>query len=366
MDDIKLPDNLDEFIDKCVDNVWMEENKNMKRKSKRIGITAAGFVLGVTLIGINNPVLAAKIPVIGGIFELFDANNGTEFNSNSTTINEVAKDKGYTVTMSKIACDKENLYVEYVIENEKKFENIQIGKVVEFLISDDLSILVNGEEKVLDGYTTIKGYFEDENTFIGLGAYSVGSYKLKEGSEVKFKSDISAIPIGYIEDRDGNNMIGGKWSLTANVKVANMKLEEREVQGKITNGYSINKIEESPYKLYVEIKTDKKYYPNEKEENVNMDTNDIFWLNFVDKKDEFFLGVRGSENIKAEDGSLIVRYEIDKTLIPKEMKELEVFIEDNIKLVDHDCSKHEEDSLCDGNDSDPQRRFKLEEKIVLK
>lgn len=366
MKDIKIPNNIDNFIEECVDKVYKEEKKNKSKKIKVAGATAAGFVTAFAIFGVANPVAASKIPVIGGIFEMFDSSINTKFTDNSTPVNKTAVDKGYIVTMSQVACDKETLYVEYTIKNEKKFENVQSGKIVDFLLSSELNVVSNGKEEVIDGYTTIRGYFVDEYTFIGFGQYSLDRTSLNIGDEAIFSANIFSMPTGYIQDRDTSNMVEGKWDLEAGFKVEDVKLEAREVKGEITNGYSINKVEESPFKMYVEIKTDKNYYPNEKEDNsVDVELKDTFWLNFTDQNNDWFLGVRDLEHIKGEDGKLIVRYTIDKTLIPSNMTELRVFVEDEIIAVNHDCNNHEEDQYCTGFDREPQRNFTLEEKIKI-
>ena len=72
--EINIPDNLDERIVEGIKNAKLEKIKNNRRKRNRaIGTIAASLIVVTTLV-IANPALAAKIPIVGSVFESIEKN----------------------------------------------------------------------------------------------------------------------------------------------------------------------------------------------------------------------------------------------------------------------------------------------------
>ena len=72
--EINIPDNLDERIDEGVKNANLQKIKNNRRKRNRAIGTIAASLVAVTTLGIVNPALAAKLPIVGSVFESIEKN----------------------------------------------------------------------------------------------------------------------------------------------------------------------------------------------------------------------------------------------------------------------------------------------------
>ncbi|MGL4336023.1 MAG: DUF4179 domain-containing protein, partial [Turicibacter sp.] len=72
--EILIPLNLDAVIDQGGEKAILEKQmKKPKKKGKVIG-TVAASVVALLMLGFTNPAIAAKIPIIGQIFEKIEKN----------------------------------------------------------------------------------------------------------------------------------------------------------------------------------------------------------------------------------------------------------------------------------------------------
>ena len=108
--------------------------KGKMRKSGKIGkcVAAAAAVIGIGGLGYFNPVLAAKIPLIGKIFEKVEddvtysgdyTDKGTvltneDYAGNLDTSDYSVSDKGITLTASEAYCDGYSIFLTVNIEAE--------------------------------------------------------------------------------------------------------------------------------------------------------------------------------------------------------------------------------------------------------
>ena len=127
--EINIPDNLDERIDEGVKNANLQKIKNNRRKRNRAIGTIAASLVAVTTLGIVNPALAAKLPIVGSVFESIEKNIHFpgNYSQYATSVNETAYSNGIGITLSEILCDGQSLYVTYIIENEKPFKYTSWG-----------------------------------------------------------------------------------------------------------------------------------------------------------------------------------------------------------------------------------------------
>ncbi len=157
----------------------------------KITAAAAAFLLLVAGVCTANPVLAAKIPVIGRIFTMLEktaeypgdykeyaqpledtqpaslkeqpAEAGEEANAYSQTAG------GVSVTLSEVYCNQESISISMLVESEEAFAD-QIVKYVDGsqqLILDGNSVFSFNPQPYV-GSNTLVGTFLDDKTFAGI------------------------------------------------------------------------------------------------------------------------------------------------------------------------------------------------------
>ena len=148
MTDEKLDQVLRQALAPKIDDTEIQVDKRRKDEMRRFdrikkGVAAAAAVavvfVGIVGIGYFNPVLAAKIPLIGRIFERIEekvvySGDYTEKSSvltkedvtgNLDTFEYSVSDKGVTLTASEVYCDGYSVFAAVKIEaNDADFTHI--------------------------------------------------------------------------------------------------------------------------------------------------------------------------------------------------------------------------------------------------
>lgn len=260
-DDINIPKNIDDVIEQGV-AMAMEERKtrNNKRRMKTMGKIAAGLGVMVTL-GVANPALASKLPIVGGVFESIERNiyfpgNYSEY---ATSINETVYSNGIGVTLSEVLCDGQSLYVTYKVESEKPFRNTSWNNDGEMdmdqLIMEEAYNRVDFSFKELDntGFAGIEGKFIDEKTFVGVQKYHLDSLETEIPDEFEFKTKIKYIENYNTEDEDKSDIRKGTWAFKVPVKVNKDLKKVVEVENIESDIAKLNSVSITPFGLSVDV-----------------------------------------------------------------------------------------------------------------
>lgn len=261
--EINIPDNLDARIDVGVKNASLEKIKNNSRKKNRaIGTIAASLVAVITL-GVANPALAAKIPIIGSVFESIEKN--IDFPGNysqyATSVNETAYSNGVGITLSEILCDGQSLYVTYIVENEEPFKYTSWGDsgVMDMnqLVTSEAYNKVDFTDEELgnSGFAGLEGKFIDENTFVGVQKYNLYSLDSEIPDHFTFQTKINLIENYGIEANDKSYYKWGTWAFKVPVTVnkdliKNVDLSKKEVE---SDAIKIDSIEITPFEIFVDV-----------------------------------------------------------------------------------------------------------------
>lgn len=275
-DNIKVPENLDIFIDEVIDRAYMKKSKDILKKI--LGGMAASVALFV-VVGINKPAIASKIPVIQNVFEEIQDNirSSGSYSKYATSVNESITNNGVEVTLSEVICDGESLYVSFIIESEKPFRNLGYD-IVENQILYEGKGKVNFTNETLDdgGIAGIEGKFIDDNTFIGVEKYNLGFLGRESGETIEvpdnFEFEINmknlrAIPI--IGDDKEELIREGKWDFKVNVDVDKSISKRIAINFKNEDEIEIKELVITPFEIKVLTQHNRKnnYYIKLKDEN---------------------------------------------------------------------------------------------------
>lgn len=225
-ENISIPNNIDDFIDVGVKRAV--DLKNIKRKKlirRNLGITAASLIIILT-IGFSNPAMAAKIPILGNVFQAIEKNiyYPSNYSEYSTSVNETSYSNGVGVTLSEILCDGQSLYVTYNIESDKPFKYTSWGDApltMNQLITSEKYNKVDFSHKELDntGFAGLEGKFIDDNTFVGMEKYKLSSLKTSIPDEFIFQVKYTSFETHSLENDEKHDIKSGTWAFKIPVKV---------------------------------------------------------------------------------------------------------------------------------------------------
>lgn len=183
-ENIKIPDKLDEVVKESMDKVY-EESRSKKKKAwiaKGCGMVAAASC--IVVIGFSNPTFAAKLPVIGHIFETMQDNFwfGGDYNGIAEVLTEETEvsisdesniteneanspykktDNGVTVTLSEIYSNTQAAYISLAVHSDEVIPDIY-----------DLSVYWEAKSSLNDTVfgdcSALQGERIDDNTYAGI------------------------------------------------------------------------------------------------------------------------------------------------------------------------------------------------------
>ena len=281
MTDEKLDQILKQALAPEIDDSEIRIHKRRKDKMgifKKIGTgvaaAVAAAVLGVGGLGYFNPVLAAKIPLIGKIFEKVeeDATYSGDFSDKKTVLTKedaagnldtsdyTVSDKGITLTASEAYCDGYSIFLTVNIESEDAdFTHIP-RHYTGMNIADDKTaagFYIDGKWRV-DGRSdewlenTFDGEVIDSHTFAGM--LKINLAKKHAGSG---ELSLTVNGLGY----DDDTMIGGEeisashwtegsWNITIPFEVNETDVKTIEV-GEKKGNITLEDVVVSPYQVIV-------------------------------------------------------------------------------------------------------------------
>lgn len=256
--------------------------KDKMGKFGKAGITAAAAVtmaiVGIGGLGYFNPALAAKIPLIGKIFEKVEddiiysgdySDKGTvlteeDYAGNLDTSDYSASDKGITLTASEVYCDGYSIFLTVNIEAEEAdFTHIPehyTGMHVTdnrtaagFYIDGTWSVDGNASERFEN---TFEGEVIDSHTFAGMLKMNLAQKAVNNS-----KLNLNINGLGYDDDRmlDGEEISSSHWTEGSWEIVLPFEVDESDVKtievGEQKGNITLENVVVSPYQVIVHATT---------------------------------------------------------------------------------------------------------------
>ena len=138
-------------------------------KKKRALLVAASFLGALLLLGFSFPGYASQIPVIGGVFELFDdgRRNFAPLQSVATTANVriTGNVEGMELNIESVVFDGRSIYISYQIISENSLANVYPWELLQFINNVDLRL--DGRRQNSGRSSHVGTYFHNvaENTY---------------------------------------------------------------------------------------------------------------------------------------------------------------------------------------------------------
>lgn len=239
-----------------------------------VAAAVAAAVLGVGGLGYFNPVLAAKIPLIGKIFEKVeeDATYSGDFSDKKTVLTKedaagnldtsdyTVSDKGITLTASEAYCDGYSIFLTVNIESEDAdFTHIP-RHYTGMNIADDKTaagFYIDGKWRV-DGRSdewlenTFDGEVIDSHTFAGMLKINLAEKHAGSG-----ELSLTVNGLGYDDDTmlggeeiSASHWTEGSWNITIPFEVNETDVKTIEV-GEKKGNITLEDVVVSPYQVIV-------------------------------------------------------------------------------------------------------------------
>lgn len=285
MTDEKLDQILKQALAPEIDDreiIVHRRRKGNMRKSGIIGkvvaAAVAAAVIGIGGLGYFNPALAAKIPLIGRIFDRVEDHviySGDYADKETVLTNEdhagnldtpeySVSDQGVTLTASEVYCDGYSIFLTVNIEaKDADFTHIPehyTGMHVTdnrtaagFYIGGTWSVDGSSSEQLEN---TFEGEVIDEHTFAGMLKVN-----LAEKFEGSGKLSLNVNGLGYDDDRmldaeeiSAPHWIDGSWNIVLPFEVNGTDVKMIEV-GETKGNITLNDVVVSPYQVIVHATT---------------------------------------------------------------------------------------------------------------
>lgn len=288
--------NYEEFIDGLQQEVAVPQEiltkmqntlSNLPESPTKKKIIFRGWVKAATAtaallalasgICFSNPVMAAKIPIIGKIFERVEENvtfSGTfdetkEVLTPDQSVGEeldysayTVEDQGIEITASEVYCDGYSVYLTAKIRVEaggltnipEHYTGVYAeGNTVQGIYISGTWELQNENITPAIMLSTFEGDVLDDQTYIGM--LKIDLEKVAKDENIL---NLQLTNIGYddltaldTDDISASHKFEGNWDLSIPYHVDTENIKEIIVDEKIEDGYCINKIFISPYQLVV-------------------------------------------------------------------------------------------------------------------
>ncbi len=256
------------------------KGKMMKfgKVGKAAAAAAAAAVIGVGGLGYFNPVLAAKIPVIGKIFEKVEndviysgdyTDKGTvltneDYAGNLDTVDYSVSDQGITLTASEIYCDGYSIFFTVNIEAEdadfthipEHYTGINIADnrtAAGFYIGGTWSVDGNSPEQLEN---TFEGEVIDSHTFAGMLKVNLTENMTGSGN-----LNLNISGLGYDDDRmldseeiSASHWTDGNWNIVLPFEVNETDVKRIEV-GEKKGNITLENVVISPYQVIIHATT---------------------------------------------------------------------------------------------------------------
>lgn len=272
-DDIVVPtEKLEQVVAQNMYDIKRQYKKKKHWSYLVRGMTAAAVALAITGVFAANPVLAAKLPLIGHIFEKVQDKQQYQGNfdevAKPVSGDNVSESEGITITLSEIYSDSKALYVSAMVEAKEPFsekftqsnmaEGQDIGYHMYLEMEPEFDFMTPPEtyeawEWPGKDYKwepiDLKGEYVDERTFVGAARISYDLYPLT-GFEIPdtFHWKLKVSSIGNPEVS-----IKGTWEFETEVSVDQSGKRVIDVNQSAPNGEVIQSVTVTPYEVTVDV-----------------------------------------------------------------------------------------------------------------
>ena len=277
MDKIKVSERLDSVVEESL-NRLKDEKRRKRRKKVLVSVSGAAAVFAYAFIFFNaNPAMAAKLPVIGELFDQIEETvsykgNYSEHSDVLLSEKEINKleegeivdspyvqiSNGITVAVSEVSYSGQALYLAMEIRNEEAFPESFYGNAVSENVGYQRLYLECSSGTSGENYLMYaEGYFKDEHTFIGIIRHDTTGFIRGDGSGVfgiNYYLEIDAIRGDAADAAEtAAKKYDGEWNFKIHAEADPNQICTVEVGAEGERGFIIKGVVRTPYEVHADI-----------------------------------------------------------------------------------------------------------------
>lgn len=252
-DEIKLPENLDAFIDNTIDIDWKKHRKS-KKWGKYISSIAA-CIACFSIITIFSPsIVDAAISPIALIIQKLNEKlqNRDTWSDFTTEYNTPVKNNGVSVSITETEFDGRCLYVTYHIKSDTPFysSDDQVSQN-QLLYTGEGKVSFTNESLSNSGVAGLEGRFIDKFTFEGVERYDFTTIGREIPDNFDFEILINLFRCIPNEGDDKADLMKlGDWGFRVKVEKED-SIRTYSINDSNDNGFGIKDILISNHEIYV-------------------------------------------------------------------------------------------------------------------
>lgn len=254
--EMKIPENVENRFEDTLANIEAKSHK-AKRTWVKVASAAMAVVLAGSVVCVTNPALAAKLPIIGNIFEEVGTNVTYSGDYKDRQVLEdgektSVKDRGIKLTATEVYSDGYSVFVALKMDtDQEKTADIpyfytgrdrKTAQIVSLLAS---SYEINGKKYESGKSLDFEGESQGEHSFVGIIKLDKGKFTTEDGKVVLNVESIE------IPNQESEKLIEGQWNIEIPYQVSSNPGKEIVVNKTTENGMTIEKVFVSPYQVVV-------------------------------------------------------------------------------------------------------------------
>lgn len=300
--EIPVPENLDARIEEGIREAKRRKRQRRIRKIAAAGMGIAAAAAVTSVVCVSNPTMAAKMPLIGRIFErmesrysvkgdfskvaqkleetetIAESTKPEEENASGTAVSQAPENgeytktsNGITVTLSEVYYNKNAMYITMSIYNEEPFpEEVKWMENCEDYILDYESVLIEGMQKFsyMDSEDfmvgNLEGMYVDDHTIAGILRLDLGFQEHSPNAEEPIELedeceyDMQISRIRFSKMQTGEQMqeepcllFEGNWDFHLNVALDSEDTQTVEINDVNEKGIGLEKVVKTRYEMTI-------------------------------------------------------------------------------------------------------------------
>lgn len=266
-DNIPIPERLDEVVISSMKQIRKIKNRRLRNK---VIAASAATVIAIGGIGITNPAIASKLPIIGEIFSQVEKKItfSGDYSSLAKKVDvETQSSEGLDVTVAEVYCDGYSAYI--TLEMNYKEELGKLSRVP--LDADeseshesiycDIKGSIDGinKERIIDSFERIEGSKTGPNSFAGVLKIDLDRVPYIN-DEFSLKLSLRQVLIesldkgGIVDAADNPNgyLVSGPLDFNIPITVDKDNVNKIEVNEENNLGFGLISVVVTPFEIIVE------------------------------------------------------------------------------------------------------------------
>ena len=262
LEQIEIPNNIDDFIDNGINRIKEEKFKSKKKPILKLCMIISLSFIFISGLFLNSTLAnASDTNIFKSIFKFFEdkSPSNSKLSNIENNINKTVQSDNISITIDSVACDNNYISIAYKVINYNSF-NLTQNDIHKIFLNGSIKNLYN--ERITNTFSE-KSTLIDDNTLLVIEKYTASDLFDSIIPDEEFTLEININSIDISKNIDGvqsginpTEKFNGNWSFNIPIKKNLSQSTSLHVDGIITAGTKIEYAEATPYELRITINRD--------------------------------------------------------------------------------------------------------------